>query len=68
MKCEEKRSYITEREAILSMLMVKKIHGKRQRIYKCGTCIGWHLTSHLLCYQTQNDFGSSRIIKQTWLD
>lgn len=67
MKCQEKRLYITEREAIQGLLTVKKKHGKRQRHYKCHTCKGWHLTSHLLSYQNEADF-DGEIRKQDWLD
>jgi hypothetical protein len=67
MSCEEKRLYITEREAILGLLKVKKIHGKRQRTYQCNKCKGWHLTSRLLHWQSPDDLGTD-ITKQDWLD
>ena len=67
MKCEQKKVYITEREAILGLLQVRRIHEVRQRIYKCDECIGWHLTSSLYHWQTEHDFGTE-VTKQDWLD
>lgn len=56
-----------EREAILGLLQVKKIHGTRQRVYRCLKCKGFHLTSRLFHYQNENDFGTD-FTKQDWLD
>jgi hypothetical protein len=67
MRCQEKRLYITEREAIQALLGVKKLHGVRQRHYKCDLCKGWHLTSRLFSHQNEADFGHETS-RQDWLD
>jgi hypothetical protein len=67
MGCQEKRLYITEREAIQALLRVRKQHGTRQRHYECDRCRGWHLTSRLFGYQNQADFGYE-VSRQDWLD
>jgi len=53
MKCEEKKLYITEHEAILGKLRTERKRKVRLRVYNCDKCKGWHLTSHLLIWQSQ---------------
>ena len=51
MKCQEKRLYITEREAIFARIRNRHRFKKDQRVYKCDVCRGFHLTSRLLAFQ-----------------
>lgn len=44
MKHEEKVRYSRQREAIRAAIAYSR-RGKALRVYRCGECHGWHLTS-----------------------
>jgi len=61
--CTGKKAYGSYRAATHAMRLIRKGSSRHEvpsRVYKCGSCGNWHLTS------SQDGFKESNVRKQKW--